>query len=358
MFTSITIKNYRCFDQFSIEPLEQVNLIAGKNGVGKTALLEAIYLLLGVGNAALIARVSAFRGIEKFKAELSSIQRLMWTPLFPEFDVESIVEVSGKIGDGRYHRMELRLVPTESARLALDDESAQEPELSSDSLISRTIEIGHTTPDGESRQTRMVIDPEEGLSIKPAPKSPSFPGFFLSAHRRRTPQEDAEQFGNLEMMKESYNLIGALRKIEPRLERVRTIFTGDTPLLYGDVGLGQMLPLNHMGDGLSRLTSLLLTIANASGGVVLVDEIENGFHYSVLRDVWEAIGEAARRFDTQVFATTHSYECIRAAHEAFEAGDEYDFRLHRLERADTRIKSVTYDRDSLTSALKHRLEVR
>jgi AAA15 family ATPase/GTPase len=113
-----------------------------------------------------------------------------------------------------------------------------------------------------------------------------------------------------------------------------------------------------MGDGLGRLTSLLLTIANAPGGVVLVDEIENGLHHSILGKVWRAIGDAARRFDTQVFATTHSYDCIRAAHQAFEASESYDFRLHRLERIGDMIRAVTYDQAVLAAALKAELEVR
>ena len=89
--------------------------------------------------------------------------------------------------------------------------------------------------------------------------------------------------------------------------------------------------------------------------VVLVDEIENGYHHSVLERVWEVVFATAERFDTQVIATTHSYESIKAAH---RASDGLDFRLHRLESDDDGIRCVSYDPESLDGAFGHHLEVR
>jgi AAA15 family ATPase/GTPase len=102
----------------------------------------------------------------------------------------------------------------------------------------------------------------------------------------------------------------------------------------------------------------LLAIVNAPGGTVLIDEIENGLHHSVMLKVWQAIAETARRSETQIFATTHSWECIRAAHEAFTKSGTYDFRLHRLDRLDGKIKAITYDEEALAAAIKAELEVR
>jgi AAA15 family ATPase/GTPase len=99
-------------------------------------------------------------------------------------------------------------------------------------------------------------------------------------------------------------------------------------------------------------------IANAPHGVALVDEIENGLHHSILSKVWQVIGDAARRFDTQIFAATHSFECIQAAHQAFEKSESYDFQLHRLERIAGKIQAVTYDQETLAAAVKSDLEVR
>ncbi len=97
---------------------------------------------------------------------------------------------------------------------------------------------------------------------------------------------------------------------------------------------------------------------------MLVDEIENGFHYSVLEDVWQAMAIGAEKNDTQIFATTHSFECIQAAHEAFttrsaEQGNYYDLGVHRLERdVSGGIRAISYAEESLDTSLELDWEVR
>ena len=130
------------------------------------------------------------------------------------------------------------------------------------------------------------------------------------------------------------------------------------PVLHGDIGIDHLVPLPVMGEGMARLASLVLCIGNAPNGVVLVDEIENGLHWTVLTKVWTAIADAARQFNTQIFATTHSRECIVAAHNAFVESGLYDFRLHRLERAGNTIRAVTYNNETLAAAIEIGLEVR
>jgi AAA15 family ATPase/GTPase len=129
-------------------------------------------------------------------------------------------------------------------------------------------------------------------------------------------------------------------------------------MMYGEIGLDQMLPVSLMGDGLGRVLGILVRMANTPGGIVLIDEIENGLHYSLLSDFWRAIGDAAERFNCQVIATTHSYECIREAHSAFSQSDGYDFLLHRLDRIDSGIEATTYDKAALSAAIKAEFEVR
>ncbi|MCC6446841.1 MAG: ATP-binding protein [Armatimonadetes bacterium] len=129
-------------------------------------------------------------------------------------------------------------------------------------------------------------------------------------------------------------------------------------MITGDIGIGQLIPLPLMGEGMARMLSIILAVANAPGGMVLIDEIENGLHHSVMVNIWKAIAEASQKADTQIFATTHSWECMKAAHEAFRTTEEYDFRLHRLDRIDDRIETVAYDRETLEAAIKAGLEVR
>ncbi len=131
------------------------------------------------------------------------------------------------------------------------------------------------------------------------------------------------------------------------------------PAVYVSLGLGRPVPLRLVGEGVTRVLEIVLAIYNDYGGVVMVDEVENGLHYSVLPDVWRAIGRAAESADVQVMATTHSYECVRAAHLAAADAATYDLRVHRLERdRNGKVFVIGYDRESLDTSLDLEWEIR
>jgi predicted ATPase len=359
MFKSISVHNFRCFRDFLIEDLQRVNVLAGVNSVGKTALLEAIFLLSGAENINLITTISALRGIDEFRGDATSIGDLLWKPLFTRLHDKAKIQIEGIFLSGERQSVELELMTGASAHLAFDDvETSGESRPSSNGVLEQFLQQRFQDPNRQVRLTKMWFD-SRGIHIEPVPSTPLFPGIFLSARGGRlTPQIDAERFGRLEVQEEPYDLIEVLKIVEPRLKRVATIYSAGLPMLYGDIGLGRMLPLPLMGDGLARLTSLILAIANAPHGVILVDEIENGLHHQIQTKVWQAIHEAARRFDTQIFATTHSFECIQAAHDAFSLGTDYDFRLYRLEMHKGKIRAAGYDKDDLETALATDLEIR
>src|SRR2546423_161740 len=64
MLDSLSIKNFRLFRDLKVESLSRVNLIAGKNNTGKTALLEAVYLLFS-GAGGFFDFPGAFRGSQQ-----------------------------------------------------------------------------------------------------------------------------------------------------------------------------------------------------------------------------------------------------------------------------------------------------
>jgi AAA domain, putative AbiEii toxin, Type IV TA system len=234
--------------------------------------------------------------------------------------------------------------PGESAGILNASDSAHVLEL----LYESESQQGHT----------YVVASPGGIRPIPIPPAPPFPAFFHAARGRIPFAEEAERYGKLEIHAKQEVLTEVLQIIDPRLTRIATVVVGGVPILHGDIKIDRLMPLPLLGEGMGRLASLVLLIANAEHGVVLVDEIENGLHYSILTKVWTAIRGVAREFDTQVFATTHSLECINAAHEAFSHGDEYDFRLYRLDRRDSTVDVTTYDKETLAAALEIGLEVR
>ncbi|MBE3123756.1 MAG: ATP-binding protein [Planctomycetes bacterium] len=129
-------------------------------------------------------------------------------------------------------------------------------------------------------------------------------------------------------------------------------------VLYADVGLAKKVPVGWAGEGLSRLLSIYLAMADARDGVVLVDEIGSGIHYSALPKVWRGVAEAADKYQCQVFATTHSYECIQAAKDGLAGLLSPDFMYVLLDKTDKGIVPRLYPYDVLGAALDARLEVR
>lgn len=368
MFTSLSIHNFRCFEALSFDgSLDRINLIAGTNSVGKTALLEAIYVLMGMGNVELIMRIVNFRGLGgNFLGAVPHLTEILWEPLFYNLNCSQDIEFWGSHRDGE-HAARLSIDRVGATTILVNDGRTEGSSVGIESLpiYGHFLKLAHTMPDGSTVESAMVLEAtKEGApavrvgSEPPIRPGPTFGGSYLAANQKRAPQEAASKYSRLESEGEPSEMLETLKIIEPRLRRIRVAEVAGTSMLRGDIGIGRMVPLSILGDGLGSLASMLLAIADAPGGVVLIDEIENGFHHTVLRQVWQAIGEAARRYDTQVFATTHSFECIEAAHEAFRENRPYAFRLHRLDRVENETKVITYDQETLGAAIRSGLEVR
>ena len=161
--------------------------------------------------------------------------------------------------------------------------------------------------------------------------------------------------GQLRTRKQGGLLLDALRVIEPQLTLVEDSAASGEPMIWCDIGLDELVPLASMGDGMVRIARVVLAIAGCPGGVVLIDEIENGLHHGVLDKIWRVVHSAAEKFDVQVFATTHSFECVSAAHHALGKGN---FFLHRLEKQGEDSRCVTYTGEQIDAAIRHDLEVR
>jgi hypothetical protein len=292
--------------------------------------------------------------------ELGKWVETPWDSLFNNFDTELIIELSGEVEDTGPRKLRLKVArrPDELPKIRNYIEHASDK---SESIqvpwgMAQVLELEYEEKEKQGRY-HMIFDPE-GVRVEPMPPPPPFPAFFQVDRMRISPKEEAERFGRLEVQGKQDMLFDVLRLIEKRLHRVSVVVVAGEPVLHGDIGIGRLIPFSVMGGGMVRLTSLVLQIANASNGVVLIDEIENGLHHSVMRNVWRAVGETARRFNTQVFATTHSFECIESAHKAFRDSGIYDFRLHRLDRVKDVMSLVTYDQEALEGAIETGLEVR
>jgi hypothetical protein len=359
MIQQFTVKNFRCFDELELGPLARINLIAGKNNTGKTALLEAILLHQHPGDCEKPFELNRLRGVDGPKGGIKS--QLEW--LFPGGNGTKPIELASRLEGGKQVTSETHLLDAASARarfpqldeILLPGFSRAAAELGgNDYLLIREVQPSEGSPElGVAFRARTGL----GLFFVNAGDAGQAPAQMVRAGTT-SGEKDLDYFSELERANRQEDILPALRHLEPRLKRLALLVAGGEPALHGDIELPRLVPLSFMGEGVRRLLSILLVLANIPGGVLLIDEVENGLHHSVLVNVWKAIAEAARHADVQVFATTHSYECIMAAHEAFKEAQPYDLRLFRLDRTDRGIRAASYDEEILTTAYELNHEVR
>lgn len=347
MLKRLQIRNFRGFNALKIDQLSGINLIAGKNNSGKTSLLEAIFLLTGAGNAQMAMNDNVIRGLEP---GVVSTGEPFWKQLFSNLDMGRSIEIKGY----RPSRAQLTLKITSerqpTTEIPLDRTNGTSV---TNFFDERSLAFQYTGPSRKSVKSHIRMK-GQGFEVNQPATNPPFQAIILLS-RIRNIHEDAVRLGRLRQQKQGDMLLKALRVFEPKLQSIEDNSSSGTPMIWGDIGWPELVPLSVMGEGMTQIARLVLSIASVPDGIVLVDEVENGIHHSVLPDVWRVIEEAAKQFRTQIFATTHSFECIEAAHQALGSDG---FLLHRLEVSDEESRCVTFKPNGINAAIRHGLEVR
>ncbi len=360
MLERLHIRNYRVFNDLKIDQLSRINLIAGKNNSGKTSLLEAIFLLAGAGNPQIAINANVVRGIALDAKVTEAVGETFWKPMFSELDMSKSIEIMGH--HQTLGRLTLEVAPEQprTTEISLDRTGSSYSDAYSDAYGASVTKLPHewslvfryTSP--EVKQVGRTYVEGRELKVKQDKTTLPFEAAIVQS-RTGTVEEDAILLGALRKKKQDHLLLNALQVVEPKLQSIENNFASGAPMMWGDIGLSELIPLPVMGEGMTRIARLVLAISAAPDGVVLVDEIENGLHHSVLSKVWQVVDTAAKQFKTQVFATTHSFECIEAAQPFLCSGD---FLLHRLEASGTENRCVTFKPNGISAAIRHNLEVR
>ena len=363
MYTSFHIQNFRCFHGLTIEPLARVNLICGKNNAGKTALLEALWVHTHPTRPRQALQIEQARGLPRMGATAP------FADIFLNYQTQSTINLAAK-GHWDEESRSLDITPvhrrpeTYSPWPALS-EDGEEPELFSDS--EDEYELRFEYYDGPediplNANVWAYQDASGQLQIRedssPRPPIAARSQFELASRRPIRP-DLASRLGKAELEGYLPYFEDMLRILEPRLKGLTTIVNNDgTPHIYARFGNDLRLPIAAMGEGTGRLLSMALRFPYAKDGIILIDEIENGLHHSVLVDVWKSLDWLSREFNVQIFATTHSYECLQAARDAFASSEQQDLCIHRLERQEGRIQATTYPFEALDFTLEYGAELR
>jgi hypothetical protein len=149
-----------------------------------------------------------------------------------------------------------------------------------------------------------------------------------------------------------------LAKVDPRIKKVRIDPGDDGNQVIVDIGLSELIPVSQVGQGVYRLLTILADIVGENPDVVLIDEIENGLHHSVHKQIWAGLAETAEKLDVQIIATTHSEECLHAAHSAFKDRKQYDFSVIQLFRVESGVQGRVLDQEHIQAAIAGKIDLR
>lgn len=347
MIEALRIDNFRCFGHVSVEGLKRINVIVGRNASGKTAFLEAVFLA-AANHAEIPFRLRNWRLLGD--ADLSANRSLesLWRDLFHSFDLSKAVSIRLK-GTPEYTQgLNIRYNALTEVVIPLSDQSKETD-------VVLPIEIEKVDGQGNITAIPMRLT-EKGLQFQMRPAS--IKASFYPSSIRANPQEAARRFSALSKLNQESQVIETLQRVYPFIENLSVETSGGEFLIYASVtGLHEKIPVSLISDGVYRLMSILLGIADTDHGVVIVDEIENGLYYETLPEVWRLLLEFSEQYKAQLFVTTHSLEAIKNLLPALET-HEGKFSLLRTEKTNGECVIRQFPGMSFKNAIEQRIEVR
>lgn len=351
MFKSVKINNLRAITELEIDNLDRINLFVGQNNCGKTTILEAIFFLVGQTNPKLPINANVFRGLNFFSNEY-------WCSFFNNMNIDSDIGISAILCDTQ---KEQRLIirpetqqqtptkPVSPDVISVDFQNGD----SKPALVTNGLKLIFTNSQDPNTEETSTIRFDGNQFYTDDIKKSSISGIFVSPSTRF---DWKVRFGSVQRKKRIDELISLLKEIEPHISDIRLNEVG---ILEAEVGLSRLIPINLMGGGIASFLSIALAMLDMQDGIVLIDEIEVGLHHSIQEKLWKGVFNWAEKLNVQVFATTHSYECIKAFSTWTKSSLFTDqSRLFRIEREEDTFKSVEFDATDLAISMEKTWEVR
>lgn len=370
LLRDLTIENFRSFEKYQLNGLARVNLLVGDNNCGKTSVLEAAYLLNSGGDLGAACYVLDLREdiqLEPQSTDRGSRQQYNSRSLFFHSDASSqegarswfrmTGESSGDVkGIGSTQELigELNLEP---------DPIGSENGVPSD--VARTPHFTLRCSIDDKERTEFVQTDRRGTY------SPPWAGYggqlrkkneplVLLPTRRMSTQQWIEIWTSVYTQKRDRFVAQAMQVVSPDFHGIPIItpgrgqFRSEVLVDRGD----DRLRLSELGDGLVSMLEIGTMLAYSASGTALIDEIDTGLHYSRLKDMWRMVIKAAQELDVQVFATTHSLDCIRGLADAVQQDESLtgDIALFRIDRRSD--EAVRFGGEELPIVAGHEIEVR
>lgn len=350
MLKSLKIENFRCFQSFELLDLGQINLLVGTNNSGKTSILEAIQLLTSPSILESLWERMIARGEYIQDEETNTPRELDVRYLFygNEIDIGSKFLISGisdkngeDIPNAEYIEVSIK------GKMLMKNLQDVSPFLNvKQSMNKYSIELPLSYQGGLESQ-KPFVKKKKSLEMTTQ---------FIPLSSL-TNAKMIELFDEIVLNPEESSVVDALKIIEPSIERIAVkknaffVKTNNNNYQGGT-------PLGNMGDGVGRMLGIVLAIVHAKNGILLVDEIDTGLHFSIMSDMWKLVWQTAKKLNVQVFATTHSSDCWTSldAIASRENPSKEGITIHRIEKDKSR--SIVFTERQVAIAAERGIEVR
>lgn len=358
MIEALRVENFRSFKLLELSKLKRVNVIVGGNASGKTALIEAIKLGLDATPGS-FPWLNSMRGmVFMMPPNLTAEQfKEQFVDFFHEFNPETPISI--RIDDSSNRSATLRVFfdPKRATTTQPGIGFQASPSLSIPTTIIPLV-FERVDFQGQKNALIATISPQGQLQMDPGRPMGIISGFFSNAYFG-VPQENALWLSKLSVEKRSGEVIESLQRHYPFIRDVTSETTAQgVGTVYADLPhLQRKIPLSLVSSGISRLFTLMLAIVTFRGGVVLIDEVENGVFHNQYSLIWKTLADLAEHHNTQLFISTHSRECLREALPTVREKKK-DFALLRVRRENGQSVIEPFSGDQLESALEKNGEVR
>ncbi len=363
LLKNLEVRSFRGFRHLKIEHLGRVNLIVGKNNVGKSALLEALRLYASQGS---LITILELLGVY----DENSQEQRRFAFSIPAERLEALKYFFYGRPDVRLRLEPIQIGPlnSEAEKLVINVGWRKFDERGERGFWQLTSEEYDTADKLAPYLDMRVVGRPIIYSLDWISSAPPFRhdtkrtlGIFIGPHGLGK-QEMGKLWDDIALTDLEQEVVVALRVIAPGVERLNLVADsaspGDRAPIVKVRGFEEPLPLSNLGDGMQRMLGIALALVNARDGMLLIDEIENGLHYSVLPSLWQIIFRLARRLNVQVFATSHSRDCIEAFQQVAGEDKQTEGMLIRLEGKKDEIVATLFDERELSIATREQIEVR
>ena len=340
---SLDIKNFKGFRELKVEFPHLVTLIAGKNNSGKSTLLEAVELVACASDPLSLGRILEHREYQRGKLE-------DLTTFFHGRNDSSAATLACNFGEEVVRHVVFFKGRQKSGEVAMD--------LSASGAGGFYV-LGSFDSEGEKDAVPNLVrfyDDATGALQWSAESEGDFPVWRFEYCTAGNEPRTVDVVSKLKQTCSEDWLIEFLKEIDPN---VRDITTDRDQIIVRLENPRAAIPLQLMGDGVNKVVKILgLMCSVGEGGVICIDEVDNGLHHTVMRKLISLVLRVATEKKIQVLMTTHSIEMLRHISASISA-EAADFGFLRLVHcADGTSKAFSYAPEAFAESIKGGVEVR